>query len=108
MPCGPLLDFRLTKVNGKVQKKIHGVETRENTQAYKDARALGGRVYLSAMLASLVANRPDRRDQNAEPRRHERTWDAASSGFETVRFALYQFVSKPAFNGAGSDRFTIR
>lgn len=78
VPCGPLLDFRLTKVNGKVQKKIHGVETRESTQAYKDARALGGRVYLSAMLASLVANRPERRGKRAETMRRERTRGAAS------------------------------
>ena len=30
------------------------------------------------------------------------------SCFETIRFTLYQFVSKPAFHGSKTGRFTIR
>ena len=93
VPCVPLLDFRLTEVNKKNAKKFHGAETHKNTQASNDARALGGRVYQSARRASVVARRPERRGQRAETRRHELTRDAASSGFETVRFTLYQTVS---------------
>lgn len=76
-----------------MQKKFNGVEARENAQAYNDALALGGRVHQSDWHASLVAWRPNRRDQHAETMRHERTRGAASSCFETTCFALYLFVS---------------
>lgn len=95
VPCGPLLAFRFTKVNEKKCKKksLTAWKPAKNAQAYNDALALGGRVHQSDWHASLVARRPNRRDQHAETMRHERTRGAASSCFETTRFALYLFVS---------------
>ena len=79
VPC--VHPFRLSfdeSQQKKSKKKFHGAETRKNTQASNDARALGGRVHQSARHASVAARRPERRDQRAEPRRHELTRGAAS------------------------------
>lgn len=108
MPCVPPFRLSFDECKQKNAKKFHGAETRKNTQASNDARALGGRVYQSARRASVVARRPERRGQRAETRRHELTRGAASVLFWDKAFHFVSYCIYPTFNGAGSYRFTIK